>query len=298
MIDFPESWTIGQDISRWIDTAVDWVVVNGDPLFSTINTVVLWVLVRMERFLMGEPAFLWLPSWAVLPWWAVVAFTALLAWKIVGKNMGIVALVLGLALGFLGLLDLAMQTLAIVVTATLIAVGFGLPLGILGAKSDRFDTTLRPVLDAMQTMPSFVYLIPALMMFGLGKTPAVMATVIYAVPPMIRLTNLGIRQVDPEVVEAAKAFGSTASQVLLKVQLPMAMPNIMAGVNQTIMMALAMVVIASMIGAKGLGIEVLNGIARLDVGRGFLGGLGIVIMAIIIDRISQGLAKPRRAKAT
>jgi glycine betaine/proline transport system permease protein len=146
----------------------------------------------------------------------------------------------------------------------------------------------------MQTLPSFVYLVPAIMLFGLGKTPAVMAVVIYSIPPIIRLTNLGIRQVDPEVVEAARSFGSTSRQILAKVQLPMALPTVMAGVNQTIMMALAMVVIASMIGAKGLGIEVLNGIARLEVGRGFMGGLGIVIMAIVIDRITQGFAKPRR----
>jgi len=145
----------------------------------------------------------------------------------------------------------------------------------------------------MQTMPSFVYLIPALMLFGLGKVPAIMATVIYAVPPIIRLTNLGIRQVDINVVEAARAFGSTGSQLLLKVQIPLAMPTVMAGLNQTIMMGLAMVVIAAMIGAKGLGVEVINGIARLDVGRGLIGGLGIVVMAIILDRITQGLGKPR-----
>jgi glycine betaine/proline transport system permease protein len=150
----------------------------------------------------------------------------------------------------------------------------------------------------MQTMPSFVYLVPAIMLFGLGTTPAIMATIIYAVPPLIRLTNLGIRQVDPEVVEAARAFGSTSRQILVKVQFPMALPTIMAGINQTIMMALAMVVIASMIGAEGLGIEVLNGINRLEPGRGLIGGLGIVIMAIIIDRITQGLARGRRAKST
>jgi glycine betaine/proline transport system permease protein len=145
----------------------------------------------------------------------------------------------------------------------------------------------------MQTMPSFVYLIPALMLFGLGKVPAIMATVIYAVPPIIRLTNLGIRQVDANVVEAARAFGSTGSQLLLKVQIPLAMPTVMAGLNQTIMMGLAMVVIAAMIGAKGLGVEVINGIARLDVGRGLIGGFGIVVMAVILDRITQGLGKPR-----
>jgi len=142
-------------------------------------------------------------------------------------------------------------------------------------------------------MPSFVYLIPVLMLFGLGKVPAIMAVVIYAVPPIIRLTNLGIRQVDVNTVEAARAFGTTHNQLLFKVQIPLAMPTVMAGLNQTIMMALAMVVIAAIIGAKGLGVEVLNGIARLDVGRGVIGGTGIVVMAIILDRITQGLAKPR-----
>ncbi len=258
-------------------------MVNGDAFFDVINTLVL-------RLLMGpiEDLLLW------LPWWLLVGVTGFLAWKIVGWKMGAITTVLALVLAFLGLFDLAMQTLAIVLVATVIAVGMGLPLGILGAKSDRFNAAIRPILDGMQTLPSFVYLVPAIMLFGLGKTPAVMAVVIYAIAPMIRLTNLGIRQVDPEVVEAARAFGSTSRQVLAKVQLPMALPTVMAGVNQTIMMALAMVVIASMIGAKGLGIEVLNGIARLEVGRGFLGGLGIVIMAIIIDRITQGFAKTGR----
>ena len=281
--EFPQGWEFGRDISGWIDTWVDWLVVNGDPIFDFINTTNL-------RYLMGpiENQLLW------LPWWLLVASIGFLAYKIIGPKPAVILTVLALALAFLGLFDLAMQTLAIVLVATVIAVGVGLPLGVIGAKSDRFDAAIRPILDAMQTLPSFVYLVPAIMLFGLGKTPAVMAVVIYSIPPIIRLTNLGIREVDPEAVEAARAFGSTSRQILAKVQLPMALPTVMAGVNQTIMMALAMVVIASMIGAKGLGVEVLNGIARLEVGRGFLGGLGIVIMAITIDRISQGLAKPRQ----
>ena len=286
MLEFPENWIVRADIQRWIDTAIDWVVKNWDPIFSAINIGVLAIQVPLEKFL------LW------LPWWFVIGVVGLLAWRVVGRNIAAVAMALLFLMGVLGLLDFAMQTLAILVTATLLAVGIGMPLGILGAKSDRLDAIIRPILDGMQTMPSFVYLVPAIMLFGLGKTPAIMATLIYAVPPLIRLTNLGIRQVDPEVVEAARAFGSTSRQILVKVQLPMAVPTIMAGINQTIMMALAMVVIASMIGAKGLGIEVLNGIARLEVGRGFLGGLGIVFMAIIIDRITQGLARGRRARST
>ena len=190
-----------------------------------------------------------------------------------------------------------METLALIIVATLISVGIALPIGVAAAKSDLVDTINRPILDAMQTMPSFVYLIPALMLFGLGKVPAVMATVIYAVPPAIRLTNLGIRLVDKEVIEAAKSFGTTDWQLLFKVQIPLALPNIMAGINQTIMMALAMVIVASLVGAGGLGGEVLKGIARLEVGTGFEAGLGVVIMAVIIDRISQGMAKSRRVGA-
>ena len=286
MFEFPENWVIRGDVQRFIDTNTEWVIVNWNAFFRAINEAVLTILVPIENFL------LW------IPWWLVLIAVTAAAWKVLGRRLGIVTFVLLLVVDFLGMHDLAMQTLAIVVTSTLIALGFGMPLGILGAKNDRFDSAMRPILDSMQTMPSFVYLIPALMLFGLGKTPAVMATVIYAIPPLIRLTNLGIRQVDPEVVEAAKAFGSTSRQILVKVQLPMALPTIMAGVNQTIMMALAMVVIASMIGAKGIGIEVLNGIARLEPGRGLIGGVGIVIMAIIIDRITQGLARGRRAKST
>jgi glycine betaine/proline transport system permease protein len=286
MFEFPQEWNIGPSLSNWMDDGVVWLVRTWDPFFDAINTGVLGILVPMERFM------LW------VPWWLVIALVVALGWKLVGRKIGALVFVAWLIMAFLGLHDLAMQTLAIVLTATLLAVGLGLPVGILGAKSDRFDGAIRPILDAMQTLPSFVYLIPALMLFGLGKTPAVMATVIYGIPPLIRLTSLGIRQVDPEVVEAARAFGSTSRQILVKVQFPMAIPTIMAGVNQTIMMSLAMVVIASMIGARGLGIEVLNGIARLDVGRGFLGGLGIVILAIIIDRITQGLVKGRRVKST
>ena len=281
MVNFPESWEFGYTISGWIDAAVEWMVVTWDPVFSAINIALLrGLLVPMEKFL------LW------VPWWIIIGVVVVIAWRVVGWRLAAITIVLTVSLGIMGLFDYAIQTLAILMVATLLSVFIGLPVGILGAKNNKFDSFIRPVLDAMQTMPSFVYLVPAIMLFGLGKTPAVMAVVIYSVPPIIRLTNLGIRQVDPVVIEAAQAFGSSSSQILRKVQLPMALPTIMAGLNQTIMMALAMVVIASMIGAKGLGIEVLNGLARLEIGRGFLGGLGIVFMAVIIDRITQGLAKP------
>ncbi len=281
MFDFPEILVIGRDISKWLDQVVDWVVVSWDPFFSAINIGVLRILVPFQDFL----------QW--LPWWFVIIIVGILAWRVVSVKFAVVAASLLLVMSFLGLLDLAMITLAIVLTAALLCVVIGLPVGIAAAKNNRFDSILRPVLDSMQTMPSFVYLIPALMLFGLGKTPAVMATMIYALPPIIRLTNLGIRQVDPSVVEAGKASGTTSWQLLGKVQIPLAMPTILAGLNQTIMMALAMVVIASMIGAKGLGTEVLNGIARLEVGRGFLGGISIVFLAVILDRISHGFASRR-----
>jgi glycine betaine/proline transport system permease protein len=287
-IDFPKKWVFGQQIIKFIDTVVDWVVVNWDPFFSAVNIVVLrGILGPLERF------FLW------LPWWTIFIITGLLAWQTVGiKFAGITLALLG-ALCVFGLIDLGSMTLAITLTSALICVVFGIPLGIIAAKSNHFDGILRPILDMMQTMPSFVYLIPALMLFGLGKTPAVMATCIYAIAPITRLTTLGIRQVDTSVVEAAKSFGATSWQLLTKIQIPLAMPTILAGLNQTVMMALAMVVIASMIGASGLGVEVLYGISRVEVGRGFLGGISIVFMAIILDRISQGFAKrPETRPAT
>lgn len=284
-IDFPEEWNFGWEVIKWIDGVVDWVVINWDPAFKIIRAIVLGILIPFRDFL----------QW--LPWWLVIAGTGLLSWRMVSARFGAIAMLFLVIMSFMGLIELLMLTLAITLTAALLCVVVGIPVGIAAAKSNRFEGVLRPILDAMQTMPSFVYLIPALMFFGLGMTPAVMATCIYAIPPIIRLTNLGIRQVDPLVVEAGQSFGATPWQLLLKVQVPLALPTILAGLNQTIMMALAMVVITSMIGAKGLGTEVLNGIARVEPGRGFIAGISIVFTAIILDRISQGFAKkpPTRA---
>jgi glycine betaine/proline transport system permease protein len=178
-------------------------------------------------------------------------------------------------------------TLALIIAATAISLVLGLPLGIWSAKSDRMAAVIRPTLDFMQTMPAFVYLIPAAMLFGLGRVPGVLATVIFAMPPVVRLTSLGIRQVNKEQVEAGVTFGCTPLQVLLKVQIPGAMPSIMAGINQTIMMALSMVIIASMVGAGGLGNDVLASIQRLDIGLGFESGLAVVLLAIMLDRITE-----------
>ncbi len=278
-IDFPKEWNFGWDVIKFIDTIVEWVVIHWDPFFTIINRVLLHgILLPLEKY------FLW------LPWWSILVITGLLAWRTVSLRFGLTSVGFLLLISLAGLLDLASQTLAITLTSAMICVIVGLPLGIIAARSDRFNNTIRPILDGMQTMPSFVYLIPALMLFGIGRVPAVIATCIYAIPPIIRLTSLGIRQVDSSVVEASRSFGTTAWQLLRKVQVPMALPTILAGLNQTIMMALAMVVIASMIGATGMGTEILLGISRLQVGRGVLAGLGIVFMAIILDRISQGFA--------
>ena len=280
--EFPARLVLGPEFSRSADQVVDWMVTNWGNYFSAVNQALLqYLLLPLEGWLLS------------LPWWPVAVVVGLSAYRFVGPLFSVVALLMVMVLAVFGLFDLAMTTLAIVITAATLSVTVGVPAGILMAKSNRADAVLRPLLDMMQTMPSFVYLIPVLMLFGLGKVPAVIAVVIYAVPPMIRLTNFGIRQVDPHTLEAAKAFGATALQLLFKVQLPLALPTIMAGLNQTMMMALSMVVVASMIGAKGLGTEVLNGIARLEIGRGLLGGIGIVIMAIILDRVTQGIARTR-----
>src|SRR5680860_1194283 len=179
-----------------------------------------------------------------------------------------------------------MTTLAMILTAVLFCTVIGVPLGVIAAGSDRFDKTLRPVLDIMQTIPPFVYLVPIVMLFGVGMVPGVIATIIFALPPIIRLTNLGLRQVQSELVEAGYAFGSTRREVLMEIQIPLAMRTIMAGLNQTLMLALSMTVIAALIGAGGLGLTVFTGLGRLDVGRAFIGGLGIVLLAIILDRIT------------
>lgn len=225
------------------------------------------------------------------PWPAMITAIGLLAWRLAGWRVSMFSVAALLAIGFVGLWSSAMETLALVTTSVVLAVAIGVPLGVLSARSALADALMRPVLDGMQTMPSFVYLVPAIMFFSLGNVPAVMATIIYAVPPAIRLTSLGIRQVSPETVEAARSFGATPTQLLLKVQMPIAMPTIMAGINQTTMMALAMVVVGALVGAGGLGEDVLRALGRLEPGKALLAGMGIVFMAIIIDRLTQALAK-------
>ncbi len=280
MTDFPRHLRI--PLADWVDTFMSWLLDNFAGFFDALGELLLTILVTIEKF------FLW------VPWWAMIVLAGLAGWKVLGRWWaGAVLAGLLFLIGTFGYWKLAMMTLALTTSAVIISIIIGIPMGILMARSDLFEAVNRPLLDAMQTMPSFVYLIPALMFFGLGKVPALIATLIYAVPPVIRLTNVGIRQVPKETLEAAKAFGANPRQILFDVQLPLAIPSIMVGINQTTMMALAMVVIASMIGARGLGLEVLLAINRIEVGRGFEAGLCIVILAIVIDRITHGLAVAR-----
>jgi glycine betaine/proline transport system permease protein len=281
---FPETINIPLDV--WVDDAMDWVLMTFSDFFDALGGAILQFMLVNERF------FQW------VPWPVLIIGVGLLAWRLIGNWWtGLMMMGMLFFMGALGHWELAMSTLALVVSSVIISLAIGIPLGILMASSKTFESIIKPILDGMQTMPSFVYLIPALMLFGLGKVPALFATIIYAVPPVIRLTNVGIREVSPSVVEAAHAFGSSYWQILFKVQLPLARPTIMVGVNQTTMMALAMVVIASMIGAKGLGFEVLLAINRIEIGRGFEAGLCIVFMAIIIDRITYAMASSKKAKA-
>ena len=227
-----------------------------------------------------------------IPWWVFFLTVFLLGWRLSGKlKNGLIYAVVLMLIGVFSLWSLMIETISIVIVSVIISVVFGFPIGIIISRSDRADRIIRPVLDGMQTMPVFVYLIPALLFFGLGKAPAVIATTIYAIVPLIRLTNHGIRQVDTEVVEAARAFGSTELQTLYKVQIPQALPTIMTGLNQTLMMAMSMVVTCSMIGASGLGMEVLIGVNRMEIGRGVVAGTAVVIIAIILDRLTQGMVK-------
>jgi len=263
-----------------IDDFVGNIVSDYSEVLRALTQPLLDLLIWMDQIIRYSP------------WWAITLAIMGLAW-LASRRIGF-SVIIGAMLcviGLIGLWDAAMQTLSLMIVAVLMSVIIGIPVGILMASFKWLRNIMLPVLDVMQTMPSFVYLIPVVMLFNLGKIAAIIATVIYAVPPVIRLTDLGIRLVDSEVLEASRAFGANRMKQLFGVQLPLAMPNIMAGINQTTMMALAMVVIASMIGVRGLGYEVLQGINRLQVGRGLLAGLGIVILAIIFDRITQAFGQ-------
>ena len=251
---------------------------------ETLFDPLLYLLVWFERLLLAAP------------WWLVIAAVCGLCFAASrSRKLTAGTLVTLLAIGLLGMWDDTMRTLAIILVSTLITVALGVPLGVATSRSDRLQALITPVLDVMQTMPIFVYLIPVVMLFGLGKIPGVIAVVIYAIPPVIRLTNLGIRLVDKEMIEAADAFGTTSWNRLVQVQLPLAMPNVMAGINQTIMMALSMVVIASMIGVRGLGQPVLEAVTNQYFALGILNGAAVVALAIVFDRITQSYGRRLRS---
>lgn len=268
-------------LDSWISQFVDWLVENYRDFFQAVK----W---PVDQTLNGLDAGLnWLHPLLVI---ALITFAA---YRFAGKGLAVFSVVTLVLIGLLGLWEDTMTTLAMVLSSVVFCALVGIPLGIWAGRSDRFEKILRPVLDAMQTTPAFVYLVPIVMLFSVGNVAGVLATIVFALPPVIRLTSLGIRQVHPELVEAAQAFGATRWQVLHRVQIPLAMPTIMAGLNQTIMMALSMVVIAALIGAGGLGSPVILGLNTLDIGQAVIGGLGIVLIAIILDRITQGMAQKK-----
>ncbi|WP_308427185.1 proline/glycine betaine ABC transporter permease [Litchfieldella qijiaojingensis] len=269
-------------LGQWIEGGLNWLTSEYSMVTRGISRFTQTGINGLNEGLM------WLPEWALM------AVIAMLCWRMAGMRLAIGA-VAGLALIWnLGLWNPMIESLTLVVIATLVAVVIALPVGIAAALSERLYRTIMPVLDFMQTMPAFVYLIPAIPFFGIGSVSAIFATVIFSMPPAIRFTTLGIRQVPKELIEAADAFGSTRRQKLLKVQLPLSLPTIMAGINQTIMLALSMVVIAAMIGADGLGNEVWRAIQRLRPGDGFEAGIAVVILAMLLDRLTQSFRKERK----
>jgi len=272
-------------LDDWVETFVkDWLVPNLRPAFQAIMWPVEQVLSGLEAGLLAIPFVVFLAVGTLFALW------------VAGRGVALFTAIAIVLFDLLGVWEETMTTLAMILTAVLFCAVVGVPLGIFAAQSDRFAAAIRPVLDIMQTIPPFVYLVPIVMLFGVGIVPGVIATIIFAMPPIIRLTNLGIRQVRGELVEAAYAFGSTRRQVLWEVQIPLALRTIMAGLNQTLMLALSMVVIAALIGAGGLGLTVYTGLGRLDVGAATLGGVGIVLLAIALDRVTQALGETSKAE--
>mgnify|MGYP001113623302 CR=1 FL=1 len=268
-------------LDQWVQTFVDWLVYNYRDFFQGIK-------VPIELSLQGLQWF-----FTTLPAPVVILVFVLLAWRFAGRGVAVFTLLSLVLVGYLGLWSETMVTLSMVISSVFFCAVIGIPLGIMSGRSDRFQAWLRPCLDAMQTIPPFVYLVPVVMLFSIGTVSGILATIVFSLPPIIRLTSLGIRQVHPELIEAALAFGATSGQVLRKVQFPLALPSIMAGLNQTLMMALSMVVIAALIGAGGLGNPVVQGLNTLQIGLATIGGLAIVLLAMVLDRISQGFVQPK-----
>ena len=283
MLDIQHWLTDSAQIQHRINQGLDWLVMHFRPFFQTIRAPIDATLSGVESLLTSVPSMV------------MIALMVLLAWQFAGRAIAIGTLISLAVVALLGIWPEAMVTLSLVLTSLAFCIVIGLPVGIGLAASDRAQRWTRPFLDAMQTTPAFVYLVPVVMLFGIGNVPGVIVTIVFALPPLIRLTNLGIRQVRPDLIEASRAYGASPLQMLLKVQLPLAMPSIMAGLNQALMLSLSMVVIASMIAVGGLGQMVLRGIGRLDMGLATIGGLGIVLLAIALDRITQAMGKPQRA---
>nr|WP_325342325.1 glycine betaine/L-proline ABC transporter permease ProW [Xylophilus sp.] len=275
-------WDGSLPLDPWINHGLNWAVVHFRPFFQSVRGPVDATLGSVQGVLQGIPTL------------ALVAIVGLLAWQFAGGAVAAAAVASLLAVALLGVWPEALVTLSLVLTSLAFCLAIGLPLGILLAASDRAQRIARPVLDAMQTTPAFVYLVPVVMLFGIGNVPGVVVTIVFALPPLVRLTALGIRGVRPDLIEASRAFGASPWQLLTKVQIPLALPSIMTGVNQALMLSLSMVVIASMIAVGGLGQMVLRGIGRLDMGLATVGGLGIVLLAITLDRLTQALGQSRR----
>lgn len=271
-------------IGNWVEEGVNWLGTNADGFFQFLSKLIERSVESITDLLTWPSAYIFIAIFTV------IAF-------LVGRwSLSLLTLIGLFIIEALGYWEPTMSTLALVIVSTLLSIVIGIPLGIACGRSDGVSRIVRPVLDFMQTMPAFVYLLPAVFLFGLGIVPGVIASVIFAVPPTIRLTELGIRQVPEDMMEAASAFGSTPMQTLWKVQLPVALPTLMAGVNQTIMLSLSMVVIASMIGAQGIGAEVYRSVTQLKIGQGFEAGLAVVLLAIILDRFSQHTFKNNKSK--
>jgi glycine betaine/proline transport system permease protein len=276
-------WDGSLPVESWINQGLGWVVEHFRPFFQAVRLPIDSTLNWVQGLLTGLPTL------------AMIALIGLFAWQFAGRALAIGTTVALLLVAMLGIWPEAMVTLSLVLTSLVFCLIIGLPLGILLASSERAQHLTRPMLDAMQTTPAFVYLVPVVMLFGIGNVPGVIVTIIFALAPLVRLTNLGLRQVRPDLIEAARAYGASPWQMLVKVQLPLAMPSIMAGINQALMLSLSMVVIASMIAVGGLGQMVLRGIGRLDMGLATVGGLGIVLLAISLDRLTQAMGKSRRS---
>jgi glycine betaine/proline transport system permease protein len=282
--DFPADKSVAAMVSQAIDDAIDWMTVNFEAFFDAVVGIIRHILNLLELVFVGTP------------WPVMAAVILIVAWRVGSWRIAVFTAASLAYLGFLGYWEQSMTTLALVGASTLICVVAGTPIGIWCAKSPRVDAVMKPILDVMQTLPSFVYLVPAIAFFGIGKPPGVLATVIFSIPPMIRLTTLGIVQVPPHVKEAALAFGASPRQLLVKIELPLAIPSIMAGINQTIMMCLSMVVIAALIGAGGLGDHIVRALRHVEAGTGILAGIAIVLCAMILDRIIQASGARRRKR--